>query len=881
MKTKKGMTLVEIIVAIALLGIVSVLLFPALTNQYILLRGTRSMTADLFSAQQEIELVISAIKKDVQAGIPPDGQTKTSYTLFTGQPSQRIVDGYPNEISVHVDNNNITLDTIVADHIMPEFDVAVASNVLLRLYNGSYIPIAYVDTPSLSAVSSFDLYDPDNVNLTNIYRWYVSREGFNSPMVVSPTEIENGTTYPRYPEDYTLIHNVTSKNLTSISTGYAGRHLLYTVTPASQTGKMGTTVPSNPVFLSGLPVIDNLVLHLDASMLSRESSTVRTDVDERLYVQQWNDISGRNNHAVQNTLAKQPELLDTKTGYVVVGAMTYETYARYLRFNGSQGISVPDSSSLDINNLTVFVVYKSTSTVSPKTIVAKTSSTTGWHMDWTASNQLGLTLRNSGGVNTVSGDLDAGLDGEWHVLTGTSALSFQIDSTTPVELTRTVSQTITNNNALTIGFDGVSNYSTIDVAEIILYNGVLSTEDQYDVNMYLTNKYNPSTPDVQIYALKPITDSAVIGEPYTLPATVRAYMTNGTLMDVAVTWSENPIDTSTAGLKTSVATAISNPSKTTTAKIDVAGIAGLVDQQVTVMQNDPYTLPTSVVAILTTGKQRSTPVTWDNNTIDTSVLGDHVRTGTSTIDPTKSMTLTVTVEPKSVSGVTLNASDQTINIGESFQLIATVLPADAQNKSVSWSSADAGVATVDTNGLVTAVGGGSTAVTVTTVNGGFTASCNFVISTSATGVTLDITSIVATRNTVFNLTETVLPESASNKNVTWSSSNTSIASVNQYGRVTITARTNRYGRSATITVTTEVGGHTATCEVTAGYPVTGISLSPATLTLNQGSSYNLTTNFTPSYATVTTGTWSSSNPGIACSRWKWACHRGQRRNGLP
>ena len=95
------------------------------------------MTVDLFSAQQQIELVISDIKKDIQAGITPDGQTKTSYTLFTGQPVQRIVDGYPNQISVHLDNNNITLDTVVADLRMPVFDVAVATNVRLRLYNGT------------------------------------------------------------------------------------------------------------------------------------------------------------------------------------------------------------------------------------------------------------------------------------------------------------------------------------------------------------------------------------------------------------------------------------------------------------------------------------------------------------------------------------------------------------------------------------------------------------------------------------------------------------------------------------------------------------------------------------------------------------------------
>ncbi len=87
--------------------------------------------------------------------------------------------------------------------------------------------------------------------------------------------------------------------MTSIQESYAGRHIIYTVTPASQSGKMGMTAPSNPVYISGLPVISNLVLHLDASMLSRESSTV-SDVYGRYYVDQWNYISGNGNHAAQN-----------------------------------------------------------------------------------------------------------------------------------------------------------------------------------------------------------------------------------------------------------------------------------------------------------------------------------------------------------------------------------------------------------------------------------------------------------------------------------------------------------------------------------------------------------------------------------------------------
>jgi len=869
MKSKKGLTLVEIIVAIALLGVVSLLMFPALTNQYIMLRNTRSITIDLYEAQQEIEKTIIDIRRDIQAGINPDGQTKQAYTLFRGQPAERVVDGYPTAISLHVDNSSLTLNTVVADSRMPEFDVATASNVRLRFYNGSsYLDNAYTLTPSLRLVSSFDLYDPGNVNLTNISRWYVSRRGFNSPMITNPQEIENGSVYPRYPEDYVIIPNINTTSMTSIQESYAGRHIVYAVTPASQSGKMGVTSPSNPVFISGLPVISNLILHLDASMLSRESSTV-SDVYGHYYVNQWNDISGNNNHAAQSDTSRRPELLSFRTGLIVDGGMTYETYAKYLKFSGDDGMTVSHKSALN-DNLTIFAVMRSANTTADKTILRKVgssySTSNGWSLGWIADNQLGLNVFRGSASDTVSADPGTALDNEWHILTATSGLSFQVDSLTPLTVTRTAGS-LSNSSALTIGYSD-SNYTAMDIAEIIIYNGILSEEEQYKVNMYLKDKYDPDSPNVYIYALKPITDSAVIGEPYTLPNIIRAYMTNGTMMDVPVTWSVNPIDTTSAGIKTSVATAISNPSKTTTATIDVAGISYLNDMTVTVMQNDPYTLPASVVATLTSGKTRNTAVTWNIDTVNTSTIGTQSRVGTSVIDVTKSMTLTIDVVPRSVTGVELNASSISINSNDTFQLIADVKPDDAYNKNVSWISSDESVVLVSSSGEITGVGSGQATITVTTQDGGYVATCDVTVTTSVTGVTLNITAITRPRGSVIdNLVATVLPENASNKDVSWSSSNTNVARVDQNGVVTVQNYYNNgwrpsNGSTATITVQTADGDHTATCVLTVGRQVTGVSLA-SSLTVSVGQTRSLTATVAPDDAQNKTVFWQTDNPNIA------------------
>lgn len=84
-------------------------------------------------------------------------------------------------------------------------------------------------------------------------------------------------------------------------------------------------------------------------------------------------------------------------------------------------------------------------------------------------------------------------------------------------------------------------------------------------------------------------------------------------------------------------------------------------------------------------------------------------------------------EPVPVTGVDISDVTLTIETGETYQLTAMVLPADARDKRVSWTSANPTVASVTNSGLVTGVTTGTVTVTVTTSDGGFTASCNVTV----------------------------------------------------------------------------------------------------------------------------------------------------------
>jgi uncharacterized protein YjdB len=153
-----------------------------------------------------------------------------------------------------------------------------------------------------------------------------------------------------------------------------------------------------------------------------------------------------------------------------------------------------------------------------------------------------------------------------------------------------------------------------------------------------------------------------------------------------------------------------------------------------------------------------------------------------------------------------------------LQLTATVRPPNASSKSVRWSSSNTEVATVNGNGLVTGAGTGTVTITVTTQDGGKMATCSVTITSIAvTGVTVSpasvfvgvtVSSASVFVGTTTQLTATVSPSNATNKNVSWSSSDTSIATVNSSGLVCGVA-----AGSATITVTTEDGGKLASITI--------------------------------------------------------------------
>ena len=273
----------------------------------------------------------------------------------------------------------------------------------------------------------------------------------------------------------------------------------------------------------------------------------------------------------------------------------------------------------------------------------------------------------------------------------------------------------------------------------------------------------------------------------------------------------------------------------------------------------------ALVATVAPANATDKTVSWSSSNTSVATVSDGTVTakgvGTTTITATaggKSATCTVTVTPILVSSITLSSSTASVNVGSTVTLTATATPTNAADKTVSWSSSNTGVATVSSTGVVTGVASGMATITATANDGsGVTASCTVTVSNVAvTGVTLNKTTLSLVNGNSETLTATVAPANATDKTVSWSSSNTSVATVSDG---TVTAK-----GVGTTTITATAGGKSATCTVTVTpILVSSITLSSSTASVNVGSTVTLTATATPTNAADKTVSWSSSNTGVA------------------
>ena len=220
-----------------------------------------------------------------------------------------------------------------------------------------------------------------------------------------------------------------------------------------------------------------------------------------------------------------------------------------------------------------------------------------------------------------------------------------------------------------------------------------------------------------------------------------------------------------------------------------------------------------------------------------------------------------------VSSVEVSKLTYDLNVGEKEKVNYIISPKDATNKNVIWSIGDSNIAIVDDKGSIVAKKTGRTNIILETEDGNKTAILTINVKKSTKPIKIEVNSISLDKTNLSiikgkneKLNVEFYPENATNKKVTWSSSNSNVVSVDSNGNITA----KKVG-VATITVTSVDGNKKAICDVSVTenkIDVTNLTLDKTKVTLEKGSSTKLNAKITPKDATDVSLTWTSSNNNI-------------------
>ena len=265
-------------------------------------------------------------------------------------------------------------------------------------------------------------------------------------------------------------------------------------------------------------------------------------------------------------------------------------------------------------------------------------------------------------------------------------------------------------------------------------------------------------------------------------------------------------------------------------------------------------------------------LTWESDapavaTVDENGKVTAVEAGSATITVTTtdggytaSCNVTVKKAVVNVTGVSLDQETLKLSPGQSETLTATITPENADDLGVNWTSDDSTVATVDKGGKVTAVAAGETTVTVTTNDGGYEAEC---VVTVSEDLQIRVENVAATITTgmTMKVEVTVIPETAETPEYVWSSSDPTVATVDENGEIKALA-----AGTTTITVATADGKAETSFVLTVveiTIAVKGIGIDQVTMKLEEGETKKLAAWVTPTNATNRNITFSSGDEDVA------------------
>ena len=554
-KIKRGFTLIEVIVSIALLGILAVAFLPSISKYFQWLVDTKTnITQKAFEIQDEMETTIQEVIKAMSSGAiaPADyislGITeKIDVKLFKDDFSSYTARQYPSAYKVEVsDGGNKKFATLVGDKRLPELPVPVIETVKrVFIKNGaeSLSEHEYFNFPNLKILAKSNMTSNPQ-NSFNRYRsdWYISKPGFIIPIQdIDNIDEDNdfGRIYPAFPDDYIAVpiyselgsdysfisateRNISAELKNDIVSKYPGRHILYTITPFAKSLKKGGTSSLLPIYIYGPTVTANLALHLDASTINMSDKyNVSTNPNgaillegEDYYIRTWKNSRPSVEPAIMNSF----NAIQTNKDYMPVliknnapeglflgpeipfqavedeteGKMNYSVWGRALG-NKQSSISNMGIQNIDMgDNWSMFLVMRRAELPLAPTSGSVISG--NGDKDWSlewTDIDGNFNLQLNAQSNQVVLPTPI-VSGEWLLIQATSKSTGLSLKAGSLKKDGTYNEVVNGAEPIDIDTENINiRFNGVEIAEILLYNSNMNSTDLDEIEEYLTNKYNP------------------------------------------------------------------------------------------------------------------------------------------------------------------------------------------------------------------------------------------------------------------------------------------------------------------------------------------------------------------------------------------------------
>lgn len=436
MKKRKGLTLLEVILSIAILGIISLAFLSALSNHFGFLIKSNEIAQDEFLAQGLMEEELERIKEEIKND---DSLVYKSINIF------------PDLIDDGIDVKYLEVKSPVDDEFyysyIPKMKIeeltvlklqSVENKVLYKNTEVSNLSYAYLnDDFKLKGIFRNESAYKKFVYL-NTVEWYASDTKFIMPIYNRSQLEEDSDYYPSWPDDYSLVKTGYIENYGNphetkidISLEYLGRHMILAVTPGAKSGKLGEQMTGDlPIFVSAVPKLENLLIHLDANFINPLGTDLNTNTNQ---IKKWLDLSTILENGLLDDFAfasnGYPTLEKTDT--------TDSFKGQYIKFQENERLGI--NKNIVEDKVWIFAIVRKQDPDTEPNILTNEE--------------------NFFRMNTV----DFNEDNSWFLIKG--ELNIGTDD-------------------FIIGDDG------IEISEIVIYKGPLSEADSSDISEYFKSKYN-------------------------------------------------------------------------------------------------------------------------------------------------------------------------------------------------------------------------------------------------------------------------------------------------------------------------------------------------------------------------------------------------------